>query len=87
MYLFIYYELELEQLSQYNNLLQYERFGFQTSVGARFFASFQTGPKAHPASTTIYTSAFSQGVKWWQCAVDLIPPSSTEVQQIIKLYL
>ena len=60
-YLFIYYKLDLEQLSQYSNSLECGKFGVQTPAGARFFTPFQTGPKAHPASPTIGIPALSQG--------------------------
>jgi len=52
-YLFIYYNFKLEQLSQYGNLLQCWRFGVQIPVEARFFAPFQTSLKAHPTSPTM----------------------------------
>ena len=60
-YLFIYYKLELEQLSQYSNSLECGKFGVQTPVGVRFFTPFQTGPKAHSASPIIGIPALSQG--------------------------
>jgi hypothetical protein len=62
--LFIYFALELEKFSQYNNTLHYGRFGFQTPVGARILKPFQTGPKVHLPSTTMYTAALSQEAKW-----------------------
>ena len=58
-FLFISHALELKQLSQCSNLLQYERFGVQIPVGARIFAPFQTGPKGHPASPTMGNAVLS----------------------------
>jgi hypothetical protein len=61
--------------------------GFKPQWGARFFTPFQTGPKAHPSTTTMYTAALSQGAKWWRCGVDLMPHCSAEVQQRIEPHL
>jgi hypothetical protein len=33
-----------------------EGLGFKPQLGARCFTPFQTGPKAHPASTKLYTN-------------------------------
>jgi hypothetical protein len=55
-------------------------------VGARFFASVQTGPVAHPASCTKGTGSFP-GVKRPGYGADHPPPSSVEVKKEIGLYL
>jgi hypothetical protein len=57
------------------------------SVGARFFAAFQTGPGAHPASYTMGTGSLSRGVKRSGRGVDLPPSSSVRVKERVELYL
>jgi len=47
-------------------------------VVVRFSALVQTGPGAHPASSTMGTGS-SLRVKWLGHGVDHPPPSSTEV--------
>jgi hypothetical protein len=47
-------------------------------VGARFIAHVQTGPWAHPASSTMGAGSFP-GVKWPGRGADHPPPSSSEV--------
>jgi hypothetical protein len=47
-------------------------------VGARFFAHFQTGPGAHPASSTMGTGSFP-GLKRPGRDADHTSPSSAEV--------
>ena len=59
--LFIYYNLKLEQFSQYSNSLQCQRFGVQIPVWARIFAPFQTIPMAHLISPTMGIPALIQG--------------------------
>ena len=54
--------------------------------GARFSAPFQTDPGAHPPSYTMVTSSFP-GVKRPEHDVDLLPPSSAEVKEIVELCL
>ena len=63
-----------------------EGLGFKSQWG-EIFAPFQTGPKVHPASTTMYKAALSQGTKFWRCGFDLMPHSIAEVEQRIKPYL
>jgi len=52
-------------------------------VRARFSASIQTGPGAHPASCTMGTVSFL-GVKWPGHGVDHPPPSSAEVKERVE---
>jgi len=47
-YLFISFELELEQFSQYTNSLQYGRFGFQVPVG-RDICTLPDWPQGSPS--------------------------------------
>jgi hypothetical protein len=54
-------------------------------VGATFSAPVQTGPGAHPASSTIETVVFL-GVKRPGRSVDHPPPSSAEVEVRVELY-
>jgi len=55
-------------------------------VGAIFSAPNQTGPGAHPASYAMGTRSFL-GVKQQGHGVDHPPPSSTEVKEMVKLYI
>jgi hypothetical protein len=55
-------------------------------VGARLFASVQTGPGAHPASYTMGTGSFP-GVKRPGRGADHPPPTSAEVKERVELYL
>jgi hypothetical protein len=55
-------------------------------VGARVSAPVQTGPGAHPASSTMGTGSFS-GVKRPGRGVDRPSPSSVEVKERVELYL
>jgi len=54
-------------------------------VGARFYASVQTGLGAHPASCTMGTGFFCRRVKRPVRGVDHSPPSSSEVKERIEL--
>jgi len=54
--------------------------------GARFSAPVQTGPEAHPASSTMGTTPFP-GVKRPVCGIYLPPTSSAEVKERVELYL
>ena len=56
-------------------------------VGATFSAPAQTGPEAHPASSTMGTGPFSRGVKQLGRGVDHLPQSSAEVKERVELYL
>jgi hypothetical protein len=51
------------QLSQYSDSLLAVLSGDRIPVGARFSATIQSGPGAHPASYTMGTGSFL-GVKW-----------------------
>jgi len=55
-------------------------------VEAKFSASVQTGPGAHPTSYTNGTGSLP-GVKRLGRGVDHPPPSSTEVKERVELYL
>jgi len=55
-------------------------------VGARFFATLQTGPETHPASYTMGTRSFP-GVKRPGLGVDHPPSSRVEVNERVELYL
>jgi len=46
----------------------------------------QTGPGAHPASSTVWVGPFS-GVKKLGCGFNDPPPSSAEFKEIVELYL
>jgi len=50
--------------------------GIESRWGARFFAPFQTGPDAHPASCAVGTGSFP-GVKRPGRGVDHPPPNLT----------
>ena len=58
----------------------------ETLVGASFFAPFQTGPGAHPASYTVDTGSFP-GIKRPGRGVKHSPPSNAEVKERVELYL
>jgi hypothetical protein len=55
-------------------------------VGTRLSAPVQTGPEAHPTSSTMGTGSFS-GVKRPGRGVDHPPSSSAEVKERLQLYL
>jgi hypothetical protein len=52
--------------------------GIKSWWGARFSASIQTGPEAHPVSCTMGTGSFPE-VKWLGRGADHPPPSSAAV--------
>ena len=60
--------------------------GIESWWGARFSASVQTGPEAHPASYTMGTGSFL-GVKRLGRVFDHPHPSSAEVKEREELYL
>jgi hypothetical protein len=60
--------------------------GTESRWEARFSASVQTGPGAHPASCTMGTGSFP-GVKRPGRGVDHPPPSSAEVKERVELYV
>ena len=62
------------------------RSGNRIPVGARFSATAQTGPGAHPAFYKMSTISFT-GVKRPGRGVEHPPPSSTEVKERAELYL
>ena len=74
------------QLSRYSHSLRAGRSGDRIPVGARFSATVQTGPEAHPASYTLGTGSFP-GVKRPGRGVDHPPTSSAEVKERVQLYL
>jgi hypothetical protein len=58
--------------------------GIKSRWGARFYATVQTSPEAHPASYTMGTGPFP-GVNRPGRGVDLPPPSSAEVKERVEL--
>jgi len=60
--------------------------GIESRVGARFSATVQTGPRAHPTSYTMGTGSVP-GVERLGSGVDHPPPSSAEVREKVELYL
>jgi hypothetical protein len=60
--------------------------GIESRWEARFSATVQTGPGAHPASCTMGTGSFP-GVKRQGNGVNHLPPSSAEVKERVELYL
>ena len=60
--------------------------GIESRWGARFSASVQTGPRAHPASCTMGTRSFP-GVKRPGRGVEHPLPSGTEIKERVELYL
>ena len=76
------------QLSRYSDSLRAGRTGDRIPVrgGARFSASVQTGPGAHPASCTMGTGSFP-GVKRPGRGADHPPPSKCRGHERVGLYL
>jgi hypothetical protein len=72
-------------LGRYRDSLRAVRSGDRIPAGARFFAPFQTGPGAHPASYAMSTRSFP-GVRRPGRGVDHQPPSSAEVKERVELY-
>jgi len=72
--------------SQYSVSLRAKRSRDRIPVEARFSATVQTGPWAHPASYTIGTRSFP-GVKWPGRGVDHPPHSSADVKERVQQYL
>jgi hypothetical protein len=72
-------------MSVYSDWLRAGRSGDGIPVGTKFSAPVQTGPGAHPASCTMGTGSFP-GVKRPERGASP-PPSSTEANQRVKLYL
>ena len=60
--------------------------GIESRWGARFSASFQTSPGAHPASYKMGTGSFLE-VKRPGRGVDHPPASSAEVQERVRAIL
>ena len=56
-------------------------------MGAKFSATVQPDPVAHPASYTMGTGSPSRGVKWPGRGVDHPTPSSAKVKERVELYL
>jgi hypothetical protein len=73
-------------LSRYSDLLRDGRSGDRIPVAARFFAPVQTGSGAHPAFCTMGIGSFP-GVKRPGRGVDHLHPTSSEVEEIVELYI
>ena len=56
-------------------------------MGARFSASVQTGPGAHPASCTMGTGSFPGGKERPERDADHSPPCSVVGHERVELYL
>ena len=74
------------ELSRCTDSLRDGRSGDRIPMKARFYASVQTGPGAHPASYTMGTGSFP-GVKRPGRVVDHPLPSSAEVVGRVGLYI
>jgi hypothetical protein len=74
------------QLSRYSSSLRAGRSGNRIPVKARFSAPVQTGPGAHPASSTKGTGYFP-GIKRPSGGADHPPPSSAEVKERVEQHL
>jgi hypothetical protein len=57
--------------------------GIESRWGARFSATVQTGPGAHPASYAVGAGSFP-GLKRRGCGVDHPPPSSAEIKYRVE---
>jgi len=71
---------------RFSDSLRAGRSGDRIPVEARFSAPVQTGPGAHPASSTVGTGSFP-GVKRSGRGVDHSPAPSAEVKERVELYL
>jgi hypothetical protein len=68
-------------LSRYSDWLRSGQSGGRIPVGAKFFATVQTGPGAHQASCTVGTGS-SPGVNYgWGVCADHSPTSSVVVME------
>ena len=72
-------------LSRYSDSLRAGRSGDRIPVGARFSASVQTGPGAHPASCTMGTGSLT-GIKRPGRGADHPPPSKRRGHERVGLY-
>ena len=81
-------ETELEEGAGYSDSLRVGRSWDRIPVGggARFSASVQTSPGAHPTSRTMGTGCFPR-VKRPGRGVDHPPASRVEVKERVQLYL
>ena len=70
----------------YSDYLRAARSGYRISVGSRLYATFQTGPGAHPAYYKIGTGYLSRGLRRPGRGVNHPPPSSAEVKERVELY-
>jgi hypothetical protein len=72
-------------LSRYSDWLRAGRSGDRIPVGTRFSAPVQTGPGAHPASSTMGTgSSGGKAARAWRWPPT---PSSSEVKERVELYI
>ena len=60
--------------------------GIESQWGARFFASVQTGPRAHPTSATVGARS-SPGLEWPGHGIDQPPASTAKVKERVELYI
>ena len=60
---------------------------YEIPVGARFSAPVQTGPGAHPASSTMGTGSLARGEKRLGRGFDHPPQPSAEVKERVELNL
>ena len=72
--------------SRYSDSLRAGRSGDRIPVKARFSASAQAGPGAHPPSSTMSTGSLP-GVKRSGRGADHPHPPNTEVKETVELYL
>jgi len=71
----------------WNNIfINHNTFGDQISVEVKFSALVQSGPGAHPTSSTMGTGSFP-GVKRLGRGADDPPPSSAEDEERVGQYL
>ena len=76
----------LGERRRYSDSLRAGRSVNRITVGARFSASVQTDPGAHPASYPRGTMSFLVAKRQGRC-VDHPPPPSVEIKERVKLYL